>query len=407
MVKKIISLFICFAAAFTVTVSAFAQSGGIRVEAASSVPLYLRYYYDQMDKNTQTMFLKMRKAILNCDKKITFSDKETDDVGLEGLFQVFELVFLYDPLTFNVDLQKITDDPKDPYALVLSYHYKKETYDKMVAAYEKRVDKILDKLTDDMSTYKKIKTIHDSIINTAVYDLEAPNNDNIYGTLVKKTAKCDGYAKTFNYICGKAGIKSICVMGDDDITTDDVMHMWNKVYYNKQWYNVDVTWDDPVSDLKKNIIYDYFMIDDETIFRDHVERSISFEIPEAIDDSKSYYKINNKYADDLENAKAMINDIIISAAKNNTAVVRFQCSSRSLFRKVDSYLSINNIIDITESLNKKTDKDIVALVPVPYESQYTFTIVILYRNTSLDSYFVNTEDISSYDRKLFARFGIK
>ena len=407
MLKRFISLFICFAAAFTVTVSAFAQSGGIDAEAASSVPLYLRYYYDQMDENAQTIFLKMRKAILNCDKKVTFG-KEADKVSVDELLKVFELIFRYDPLTFNIDFKDITDDPKNPNALVLKYHYKKETYDKMVEAYEKRVDKILGKLTDDMSTYKKIRTIHDSIINTAVYDLEAPNNDNLYGTLVKKTAKCDGYAKTFAYICGKAGIKTVGVLGYDYPTEDEnVMHMWNKVYYNKQWYNVDVTWDDPVSDLKKNIIYDYFMIDDETMSRDHIEKSFSFTVPEANDDSKSYYKVNKKSVDDIESAKSMITNSVYSAANNNTAVVRFQCSSKSLFNKVNDYLSLDNIMDITEAVNKKTGKNIVTFVPIPYEGQYTFTIVVLYKNTSLDSYFINTDDLDDSERKLFEKFGIK
>lgn len=406
MIKKVISLFICFAAVFTVTVSAFAQSVGSEVEAASSVPLYLRYYYDQMDKDAQAIFLKMRKAIINCDKKVTF-DKEFDNASIDGLIQVVELIFMYDPLTFNVNWEEISVDPKDLDALVFSYYYKKETYDKMVAAYEKRVDKILDKLTDDMTVYKKIKTIHDAIINTAVYDLDAPNNDNIYGTLVKKTAKCDGYAKTFNYICGKAGIRSICVIGDDDASNDNILHMWNKVYYNKQWYNVDVTWDDPVSDLKHNIIYDYFMIDDETMFRDHIEQPISFEIPEANDDSKAYYKVNKKCADDLDSAKELIKNSVISAAKNKTTVVRFQCSSKSLFRKVENYLSFDTINDLTESINKKTGKNIVTFVPVPYEGQYSFTILILYENTSLDSYFIDTDGFDSSILSIFEKFGIK
>ena len=128
MLKKVISVFLCFAAAFTLTVSAFAQSGGAEVEAASSVPLYLRYYYDQMDESHQAVFLKLRTAILNGDKKVSFSSSEVNKIDEEEFQKVIELLIFHDPMTFN--FAEVDVDPKDPNALVLKYHYKRETYDK-------------------------------------------------------------------------------------------------------------------------------------------------------------------------------------------------------------------------------------------------------------------------------------
>ena len=38
-------------------------------------------------------------------------------------------------------------------------------------------------------------------------------------------------------------------------------HIWNVVNINNNWYHIDLTWDDPVTSSKKNIItYDYFLI---------------------------------------------------------------------------------------------------------------------------------------------------
>ncbi|MCH5348067.1 MAG: hypothetical protein J1E40_01975 [Oscillospiraceae bacterium] len=408
MLKKFLSLFLCFAAAFTLTVSAFAQSDSAAVEAASSVPLYLKYYYDQLDANGQAVFTQLREAVIKCQKKIKFG-KEFGKLSSEELSKVIELLVYFDPMSFNVDYSKSTYNTSD-YTMELGYYYKKETFDKMVAAYDKKVDKILEKLTDDMSTYKKIKTIHDVIINTATYDLDAANNDNIYGTLVKKKAKCDGYAHTFAYVCSKAGIRAISVVGYDyPIENKDVGHAWNKVYYNKQWYNVDLTWDDPVNNIKKNLCYDYFMINDKTMFRDHLEDNLSFKVPKATDNSKAYYPANKKYAEDLSSAKSIIKSSINTAAKNKTPVIRFQCSSESVYKKVQDYLSGQDIYEIIGSAKKNYNKNLVdtAFNYSGNDGQYTVTIILFFKNTSLDSYFLDASAISKDMRDALSQYGIK
>ena len=407
MFKKLISLFVCFAAAFTVTVSVFAQSGSAEVEAASSVPLYLKYYYDQMNGESQKAFLKIRNAVINCDKKVTFGN-EIDYIDDEELQKVVELLIFHDPMSFN--LADMADDPRDPYSLVFKYNYKKETYDKMVSAYEKKVDTILDKLTDDMSTYKKIKAIHDSIINTATYDLESPYNGTIYGTLVQKKARCVGYAHTFAYICSRAGIQTVTVIGYDyPVQNEDEMHMWNKVYYSKKWYNVDLTWDDPSNNLKNNIIYDYFFVSDDRISLDHVEDNFSFETPEAVNNAYAYYILNKKYAEDIESAKDIIKSGINTAAKNGTAVVRFQCSSRNVYKKVQTYLDGDKVYDVLESAKKSTNKDLVdtAFNYAMNDGQYTVTILLFYKNTSLDKYYSDPEQVSKDTKTALKKYGIK
>ncbi|MCH5194537.1 MAG: hypothetical protein J1F11_11280 [Oscillospiraceae bacterium] len=407
MLKKVISLFICFAAAFTLTVSSFAQSGGAEVEAASSIPLYLKYYYDQIGKDGQEFFLKMREAVINCEGKATFSKDMINNLTEDDIQKAVELLICHDPMAFN--LSGVDYDPKHLTSLILKYNYKKETYQKMVDAYEKRVDKILGKLTDDMSTYKKIKTIHDSIVNTAVYDLNAKNNGNLYGTLVNKKARCVGYAFTFDYICSKAGIRTVSVMGDGNSENQAEKHMWNKVYYNKQWYNVDVTWDDPESNFKKNLSYDYFMISDKTMFRDHTEDNMSFKTPKASDDSKAYYKMNKKYAEDLKSAKSILKSSINSASKNGTTTVTIQCASSSVYQKFFEYLQGQDVYGVLSSAKKNYNKNLVDNVYnySPNSDQYTVTIVLFYKNTSLDKYFVDTNKLSSDMREALKANGIK
>ena len=52
----------------------------------------------------------------------------------------------------------------------------------------------------------------------------------------------------------KLGFRSYKVSSED--------HVWNAVYYNYEWLNLDLTWDDPVaSDGNNYLEYNYFLID--------------------------------------------------------------------------------------------------------------------------------------------------
>jgi len=44
--------------------------------------------------------------------------------------------------------------------------------------------------------------------------------------------------------------------------------MWNMVFIHNKCYMVDTTWDDPVGP-EDRLIYDYFLVDSETLKKDH------------------------------------------------------------------------------------------------------------------------------------------
>ncbi|MDE5742597.1 MAG: hypothetical protein K2H90_09135, partial [Oscillospiraceae bacterium] len=164
MFKKFISVFLCIIAVFTITSSVFIRSGGITAEAASSFTL--PYYYYQMGDEAQEFYLYLRKAVKECRTKI----KLNIDFEMEEFIMVAELLIYHDPMTFNLDEIEVLSETKNSVTFGMTYKYDKETYGKMVKAYDKATNKILSKFTDKMSTYNKIKTIHDEIINNAVYD---------------------------------------------------------------------------------------------------------------------------------------------------------------------------------------------------------------------------------------------
>lgn len=403
MFKKFVSVFLCVITVFTFTSAVFFRSGGITAEAASSFTL--PYYYYQMSDEAQDFYLYLRKAIKECRTKIKLNvDFEIEEFGM-----IVELLVYHDPMMFNLDDIEVLNETRTSVTFGLTYKYDKETYDKMVKEYDKATNRILSKFTDGMSTYNKIKTIHDEIINNAVYDLKASDNDNIYGTLVDNKAKCDGYARTFTYVCGKAGIRTVTVMGNDlTSNSKENGHMWNKVYYNKKWYNIDVTWDDPVSDMKDNLQYDYFMVSDKALENTHEEDNLSFKVPEANDDTRGYYVVNKKYATSNQEAENLIKSELRNAARSGKKSFSIKFASKDIMDHVSDYLKDSDkMFNVFRDVVNSTDKKLAWAYYYSFDKNLlTVRVYIFYEDTKLEDYFFDPEDVSEEDLEVLEEYGI-
>ena len=119
----------------------------------------------------------------------------------------------------------------------------------------------------DLNTeYKKIKYIHDWIVNNIEYDttLNRSNRNNIYGLFVEKQATCGGYAKAFKYLIDELGMECIVIQGEANSNEKIENHAWNYIKIGDKWYGVDCTWDDPIiigniEEGVNRIYYTYFL----------------------------------------------------------------------------------------------------------------------------------------------------
>lgn len=116
-------------------------------------------------------------------------------------------------------------------------------------------------IRENDSDYNNILRVHDYIINNSKYDLNrSENNDTTYksniayGPLFEGYAICGGYTDLMELYLEKMNIKSYKVSSDK--------HVWNAVYYNNNWVNLDLTWNDPVVNdgAYDYLEHDFFLI---------------------------------------------------------------------------------------------------------------------------------------------------
>lgn len=136
-------------------------------------------------------------------------------------------------------------------------------------------------VTPGMSEYDRVKAFHDWLVNNSEYDLTFSDvSYDAAGPLLYGRAVCDGYSKALDLLCYLSGIDCVRINGEATNSTGSTDgHAWNKVEIDGQWYNIDVTWDDPVSN-RPILSYNYFLVGDNVLARDHDWIAYSF-WPEA------------------------------------------------------------------------------------------------------------------------------
>ena len=194
---------------------------------------------------------------------------------------------------------------------------------------EKEAEKVLKKIIKKgMSDTQKVKAIHSYLVKNCTYDtnvlsyvsyngkvINNPATDYLsekmldmhtpYAAVVKKRAVCEGYAKAFNIMALRSGLKSVTVSGTANGNDQWVEHMWNAVKINGKIKYVDVTFDDPLTIDYKNPfkhlinnkkVYTTYLLKDKSAMKKNHKWNIKqvnkgFKYIETSDS----YKMYNKY----------------------------------------------------------------------------------------------------------------
>lgn len=205
-----------------------------------------------------------------------------DTTGVENV-----IIGAYKNMEYEVDISqfKITGEELDEIYDALryggklpwythSYEYTYNTETKLVrkfrpiwldpavydyALYEQKVAQVLAEVVQpDMSQWQIALVLHDYLAANCSYD-EALNLRQGYDALVGGSAVCSGYAFAYMDLMNRAGVPC------EYVVSEGMNHAWNLVNCNGNWLHVDVTWDDPVSNVQGRVRHHYFLISDRAI----------------------------------------------------------------------------------------------------------------------------------------------
>ena len=158
------------------------------------------------------------------------------------LLQIFSRVIKDDPYLFFVGGNLRYSYGASGYALTLTPRYTMtaEQYEVSLAYCVGRIRAIAALAGHYESESERALFLHDFICENFEYD-HALQNDDIYDFLLTGGGTCEAYMLLYSALMRECGMESHFA------ASDSLIHIWNVVRIDGEWYHVDVTWDDSAS----------------------------------------------------------------------------------------------------------------------------------------------------------------
>lgn len=373
-------------------------------DAKQGLPLF----YSSLAVDEQDIYVHLRQGIMNNREKIsTIALKSVDSYNA-----ICEMLLYNDDLTFNLGGISATTTSIGT-TFTPTYAIDNYTYSLMRDEMEKKAEKIAKKARRIKDEYSRIVYIHDTIAENAEYfPIDDPESylgytHYAYGALVEGRAVCQGYSAAFSYVCRSSGIECITVLG----TSRGEKHSWNKVRCDKKWYNVDLTWDDSVSNFKDNITHEYFMLSDLDIAKDHTVVPLAGTYYPA-EETRDYYVEHEICAGNNADALKALEKLLTAEAEKSGLSATIKLSDSRAYRNFINHIEYNDRARMKNMLGriKKATGAALKTNSVWYfadPEQRTVTAVLVYKGAALSDYFIYPELIKKENLETYKNLGLK
>ncbi len=169
-------------------------------------------------------------------------------------------------------------------------------------------------LGNKTGSYAQYLAFHDWIVNHDSYGYLPAADDpkrflssEGYTALSLGTGVCGAYAKAMQLLCWAAGLPCNVVQGEA-IAVSGVWtgHAWNQVQIDGEWYQMDVTFDDPLG--LTVLRYNYFNVTDADLEKDHRWDHASF--PSCTSVAANWFVRNGRNVSSWQEFKQTLDEMV-------------------------------------------------------------------------------------------------
>ena len=256
----------------------------------------IRFNYEQLDDRKKQVYDIMLEGILKYETIIDVGscDQNTADIVFRSILSDHpELFWLSGAYTFYT-----TDESNKIKPVTLIKFHSVERYKNKL---NKTIDAIIVSTAMAEDTYERIVMLHDYIVDHSKYDIKAkkkyssnPFASTSYGCLVENAAICSGYSKGFQLLLNRIGVSCGYISG---VCKDGERHAWNYVQFGKDFYYVDVTFDDPLQNKSQydNKSHRYFFVTTDDILKSREISNDNGFVPKCRSIKYNYFVYTGRY----------------------------------------------------------------------------------------------------------------
>ena len=259
----------------------------------------------------------MLDGMQHCELSVTYPDVIAED---EVRSTFIKLCADHPEIFWISSIRSETTDSETTVYFTFLDGYTPEELRLMYAQTVQASEEIAALVRDSDDDYDIALTVHDFLINntapvngSSTFDISAT----AYGCLVKHSATGRGYAQAFLLMMHKMGIEAGMCEG----FADKLVHTWNYVRLNDEYYWLDAAWDDPRSTDTPIIRHAYCFMPDSLFLTNRTLAESNYAVQKCEGTACNYFVKNNLYFTEYQFAE--LKPIIAEQVKNGYAEIMF------------------------------------------------------------------------------------
>lgn len=316
------------------------------------------YARQNLSETEQLWYDEIRQQ-LGAYGKETKLDREGLKAGLveEDVDRIFQCVLNDHPELFFVEGYSYTKFTRGDETVSIqfsgTYSMDEETALQRREEIEAAAAEILQGIGEDAGEYEKVKYVYDTVIQRTDYDINAPDNQNVYSVLVNRRSVCQGYAKAVQYLLNRMGVECTLVLGT--VETGEG-HAWNLVKIDGSFYFLDATWGDASYRMDDGgmgqyampeINYDYLNVTTAELLKTHTINNC-VPMPACVSLEANYYYREGALFTAYD--KAQVQALFDKTKEQGRTEVTVKCASEECYRQVlDTLIQEQEIFSFLDS----------------------------------------------------------
>jgi hypothetical protein len=331
-----------------------------------------QYAYNQLSTSEKELYDQLKDAIFAYDWTIT---NGISKYSVEQIQRVNEYIMIDHPEIFwaaenGTVYTSEVGGVKSVTEYKIRYIMPQSQKDELLIKLDNIINDFLMTVNHSLGEYYKLLAVYEFIINRTEYDTNVADkitagvdddatllSQNILSVLLSRRSVCAGYARTTQYLLHKMNM--FCTYVSGTAKTQDGGHAWNLVRINGDYYLLDTTWGDPVSQNAKNkLTYNYFCLTTREFNKTHTPDD-TIKLPLCVATKCNYFVYNklllNKY--DLSQIEKILEKAVLG--RKEEAYFKFsdlktaQNANQSLF---DVSKDVFSVLENISSRYKYFDK---------------------------------------------------
>lgn len=194
-------------------------------------------------------------ALENFENEVDISEYNISKDDMSGI--VTDIIE-ENPQLFYVNREykvSYSEQSNEAFSIYFSFKYSDSELRIKVNDFNSRIQLITDEIMKSETNFDKIHSCHDYIVKNYSYD-ETKGSSDVYNMLLTGQGTCMAYTGLFDYVMKQCGIEATTAK------SEQLNHIWNVVKLDGEYYNIDVTWDDPIGGVAFSTSHKYLLKSD-------------------------------------------------------------------------------------------------------------------------------------------------